>query len=120
MTANLLKLVTTRIVRTITIPENVMGTSLFCLFVQANGADAFKLALIHISEKLNRLDAQIVHTQHDDIIVEAREEIADQVRATVKGAMEEALRKIIPRVTFTVEPKIAASWKSYNLKQDSD
>jgi len=36
--------------------------------------DAFKLALIHISEKLNGLDARIVHTQHDEIIVEAKED----------------------------------------------
>ena len=54
--------------------------SLFNLPVQATGADGFKLALNRISEKLNGLDARIVHTQHDEIIVEARDDIADQVQ----------------------------------------
>jgi len=78
--------------------------------VQATGADGFKLALIHIAEKLNGLDARIVHTQHDEIIIEARDAIEDQVQAIVKESMEEAFKKIIPEVPFIVEPKIADAW----------
>jgi len=58
------------------------------------------LALINVSEKLNGLDARIVHTQHDEIIVEARDDIADQVQAIVKESMEDAFEKIIPEVPF--------------------
>ena len=53
--------------------------------------------LIHISEKLNGLDASIVHTQHDEIIVEARDGIEDQVEAIVKESMEEAFQGITQR-----------------------
>ena len=35
----------------------------------------------------------IVHTQHDEIIIEARDGIEDQVREIVKESMEEAFRK---------------------------
>jgi DNA polymerase I-like protein with 3'-5' exonuclease and polymerase domains len=45
----------------------VTNNSLFNWPVQANGADGFKLALVNISEKLNGLDARIVHTRHDEI-----------------------------------------------------
>jgi DNA polymerase I-like protein with 3'-5' exonuclease and polymerase domains len=45
------------------------------------------------------------------MIVETREDIADQVQAIVKESMEEAFKKIIPEVPFIVEPKIADSWK---------
>lgn len=45
-------------------------TSLSCLPVQTNGADDFNLVFIHISNELNGLDARIVHTQHDEIIVD--------------------------------------------------
>jgi hypothetical protein len=38
------------------------------LAVQATGADDFELAPINISEKLNGLDAKIVHTRHDEIL----------------------------------------------------
>jgi DNA polymerase-1 len=78
--------------------------------VQANGADGFKLALIHISEKLNGLDARIVHTQHDEMIVEVKEEIVDEVSVILKESMEAAFKKIIPGVPSVVEPKIADSW----------
>ena len=66
--------------------------------VQTNGADGFKLALINISEKLDGLDASIVNTQHDEIIVAARDGIEDQVREIVKESMEAAFGLIIPQV----------------------
>jgi DNA polymerase I-like protein with 3'-5' exonuclease and polymerase domains len=77
--------------------------------VQTHGADGFKLALINISEKLDGLDASIVNTQHDEIIVAARDGIEDHVLEIVKESMEEAFRQIIPEVPFIVEPKIADS-----------
>ncbi|MGA2229108.1 MAG: DNA polymerase [Syntrophobacteraceae bacterium] len=92
------------------IPNNAMDTSLFCVPVHANGADGFKLALIHISEKLNGLDARVVHTQHDEIIVEARDGIEDQVKSIVEESMEAAFRKIIPEVPFAVEIRVAEAW----------
>jgi DNA polymerase I-like protein with 3'-5' exonuclease and polymerase domains len=66
--------------------------------------------LISVTEKLNGLDARIVHTQHDEIIVEAREDIADQVKAMVADTMEKALGRIIPEVPFVVEPRVAEAW----------
>jgi DNA polymerase I-like protein with 3'-5' exonuclease and polymerase domains len=50
--------------------------------------------------------------KHDEIIVEARDGIEDQVRAIVKKSMEEALERIIPEVPFAVEIRMADSWKS--------
>jgi DNA polymerase I-like protein with 3'-5' exonuclease and polymerase domains len=93
-------------------PDNATHTLLFNLPVQATGADGFKLALFHISEKLNGLDVRVVHTQHDEIIVEAREDIGDQVWAIVNGSMEEALKRIVPEVPFVAEIRVADSWKS--------
>ena len=104
------KRVRTRIGRLIHIQDDASGCSLFNLPVQATGADGFKLALVRISEKLNCLDARIVHTQHDEIIVEARDAIADQVKAIVVESMEGALGRIIPEVMFVVETRVANSW----------
>ena len=83
---------------------------MFNLPVQATGADGFKLVLIHISEKLNGPDARIVHTQHDEIIVEARDAIEDQVREIVKESMEEALGRIVLEVPFIVKSRVAKVW----------
>jgi DNA polymerase-1 len=70
--------------------------ALYNTLVQTTGGDGFKLALIIIPEKLDGLDARIVNTQHDEIIVEAREDSVDQVRAIVKESMEEALKDLVP------------------------
>ncbi|MGD0398659.1 MAG: hypothetical protein ABSC04_07055 [Syntrophobacteraceae bacterium] len=61
---------------------------------------------------MNGLDARIVHTQHDEIIVQAGDHIADQVLVIVKESMKKALERIIPEIPFIVEPKIADSWKA--------
>ncbi len=101
---------TIRIGRPIHIQDDAGDRSLFNFPVQTTGADGFKLALIHISEKLNGLDARIVHTQHDEIIVEAKDDIADRVRTIVKESMLEALKRIIPEVPFVAEIGVAEAW----------
>jgi DNA polymerase I-like protein with 3'-5' exonuclease and polymerase domains len=95
----------------IQIPDDASDRILFNLPVQTNGADGFKLALIHISEKLNSLDARIVHTQHDEIIVEARDDVVAHVQAIVKALMEDALERIVPEVPFAVEIRVAEAWR---------
>ncbi|MGA2402135.1 MAG: DNA polymerase [Syntrophobacteraceae bacterium] len=103
--------VRTKIGRLICIPDDSIDRSLFNLPVQATGADGFKLALTSISEKLNGLDARIVHTQHDEIIVKAREDVADQVKSIMEESVEEALERIIPEVPFVVEPRVVETWR---------
>jgi DNA polymerase I-like protein with 3'-5' exonuclease and polymerase domains len=92
------KQVRTRIGRVINVADDVTDNSLFNWPVQTNGADGFKLALYLISSGLEGIDARIVHTQHDEIIVEARDGIEDQVREIVKESMEAAFGLIIPQV----------------------
>ena len=104
------KCVRTKVGRVTHIPNDARESSLFNLPVQANGADRFKLALVGIAEKLNGLDARIVHTQHDATISEARGDIADQVQKIVARSMEEALERIIPEVPFLVEPRVSEAW----------
>ncbi len=92
------------------IPDNPTDTSPFCLPVQASGADSFKLALCLIPSGLEGVDARIVHTQHDEIIVEAKDGIEDQVRAIVKESMEAALEQIVPKVPFVAEIRVDEAW----------
>ena len=49
-------------------------------------------------------------TQHDEIIIEARDGTEDQVEAIVKESMEEAFRQIIPEVPFIAEIRVAEAW----------
>ena len=99
-----------KIGRMIHIPDNATDTSLFCLPVPTTGADTFKLALYHISRGLQRGDARIVHTLHDEIVVEARDAIEDQVKSIVKESMEAALERIVSEVPFVAEIRVAEAW----------
>ncbi|MGO8945687.1 MAG: hypothetical protein ACLQJ7_18690 [Syntrophobacteraceae bacterium] len=56
------------------------------------------------------LTPELFIPQHDEIIVEARDAIEDQVRGIVKESMEEAFKQIIPEVSFVAEIRVANSW----------
>ncbi len=73
-------------------------------------AGEFKIALIYLDEKLKDSDAQIVHILHDEMIVEAREDIANNVAEIVKTCMEGAFSKLLPDVPFKVKPEIKDNW----------
>ena len=48
--------------------------------------------------------------QHDEIIIEARDGIEDQVRAIGAESMETAFEKIIPDVPFVAAIRVAEAW----------
>lgn len=56
------------------------------------------------------MDARIVHIVHDEVIVEAQEEIAEEVSDIVKICMDSALERLVPEVPFVVEPEIRETW----------
>ncbi len=96
--------------RTLGVSKDSNINSLYNYPVQGTAADGFKLALILLDEKLNDTDAQIVHILHDEVIVEAKDDIADVVAEIVKACMEDAFEKLILNVPFKVDPEIRDSW----------
>lgn len=81
--------------------------------IQASSADMTKLAMIHITRKLNWKDAYIVATIHDEIIVECREGIAEEVAILVKEEMEGAGYALFPELEkgmVIAEPKISTKY----------
>ena len=94
----------------ILVPDDASDRSPFNLPVQATGTDGFKLPLYFISRGLEGMDARVVNTLHDEIIIEARDGIEDQVKVIVKESMEEAFKQIIPEVQFVAEIRVAETW----------
>ena len=78
--------------------------------VQGLGADLLKVALRLVYDRLQGLDAYLVNTVHDEIVVEAREDIADQVKTVVTGAMVEAGERYLTAVPVLVEAGICSDW----------
>lgn len=70
----------------------------------------FKIALTDLGKQLSGYDVRIVHILHDEMIVEARVDIAGELAVIVKVCMEGAFFEIFQDVPFVVEPEIRDSW----------
>ena len=74
-------------------------------------ADGFKMALLDLDERLKAMDVRIVHTMQDEIIIEAKDEIAEEVAGILEECMITPFGALIPSVPFEVELKIQDSWE---------
>ncbi len=80
------------------------------LIVHNCNADMTKLALINLRAALRRWDARTVNTVHDEIVVEAREDQAEEVKHIVEGAMIGAGQAILKEVPILADASIADYW----------
>lgn len=62
--------------------------------IQGSAADVIKLAMIAVRQRIDEsgLDARLILQVHDELIVEAPEENADEVSAMLKECMESAVK----------------------------
>ncbi len=102
--------VSTELGRLLKVTKDTKVNSLLNYPVQGTAADGFKLTLIDLDEQLAGQDASIVHILHDEVIVEAKADIADAVAITVKNCMEQAFKDTLPEVPMIVEPVVRDSW----------
>ncbi len=77
--------------------------------IQGSAADIIKLAMINVEKALSesRLDARLILQIHDELIVEASEKDAEQVKEILVSEMENAVNLAIP---LSVEAAIGKSW----------
>ena len=77
--------------------------------IQGTAADIIKIAMCRVYDRLARekLDAKLILQVHDELIVEAREDIADQVAALVAQEMQGAADLQVPLV---VDAHVGKNW----------
>lgn len=77
--------------------------------IQGTAADVIKLAMIKVYERLEKekLDAKLILQVHDELIVEARKDIAEKVAEILREEMENAVALSVP---LTVDAKYGESW----------
>lgn len=78
--------------------------------IQGTASDIFKRAMALLDQALLDCDARIVNSIHDELVIECRESIADQIKEIVTGKMIEGAKEFLPRVPVTVDAAIADSW----------
>lgn len=69
-----------------------------------------KLALINLRAALKGWDARTVNTVHDEIVVEVREDQAEEVKHIVEHAMVSAGEAILKDVPIVAEAAVADYW----------
>lgn len=81
--------------------------------IQGTSADMTKLAMVYIYERIKKekLDAVPIHTVHDELVVEAKENQAREVAKLVKEGMERAGKEILKEVPVKVDVVVSDCWE---------
>jgi DNA polymerase I-like protein with 3'-5' exonuclease and polymerase domains len=82
--------------------------------VQGTGADVLKVALGELVEAIAPYgdDARIVNSVHDEIVLECREAIADEIAKILTTTMVKAGERFIKKLPIEAESGIGADWAS--------
>ena len=80
------------------------------IIVHNCNADMTKLALIYLRSALKDWDARTVNTVHDEIVVEVREDQAEEVKHIVEREMVRAGQAILKVVPIVAEASLADYW----------
>ena len=78
--------------------------------IQATGSDMLKMAVNFFGILKKDLDAYIVNLVHDEIIVEAKEDIAPQAKNILEESMKKAGKILLKKVPVEYEANIVKSW----------
>jgi DNA polymerase-1 len=78
--------------------------------IQGTAADGMKRAMALLGPRLARLDARIVLAVHDELVVEAPEEAAEEVKAVTERGMIEGMAVDVDGVPIVVEAEIRKTW----------
>jgi DNA polymerase-1 len=77
--------------------------------IQGSAADIIKLAMINVEKALREsgLDAKLILQIHDELIVEASEKDAAQVKEILVSEMENAVKLAVP---LDVDISVGENW----------
>ena len=78
--------------------------------IQGTSADILKRALRLLKDELRRTDAKVVNIIHDEIVVEAEADEAEDVAEKVERVMRVAGEEYLKTVPVKVETEIAEEW----------
>lgn len=78
--------------------------------IQGTSSDIFKRAIRLLDDALQGIDAQIINSIHDELVVECESSIADEVKEIVCRQMIAGAKEFLPRVPVEVEAAVSDAW----------
>ena len=80
--------------------------------IQGTSADMVKYALVYIYDKIREkgFEAWPIHTVHDEVVIEVREDQAKEVRDMVEKQMIRAAKVLLKKVPVKADAQVADVW----------
>jgi len=78
--------------------------------VQSLASDGLKQALVLLWPHLKTLNARPVNLVHDEIIIECRKDVAEEMSGILEECMVQGMECYLKKVPILVEAKITDSW----------
>lgn len=75
--------------------------------LQGTAADIIKLAMIAVHKRLADMKSELILQVHDELIIDAAADEADEVSAILKTEMENAVKLSVP---LDVDISVGANW----------
>jgi len=76
--------------------------------IQGTAADILKRAMLALHPRLEAGRARMILTVHDELLIESPEDVAEQVSARIRDAMQQAATLKVP---LTVDVGIGPNWR---------
>jgi DNA polymerase I len=80
--------------------------------IQGTAADGFKRGLCMLDRKFQELglDAHLVLTMHDEIVVEVKGDEAEEVWGVIEECLKNAFKEMVPGMPFELDMRVADAW----------
>ncbi len=92
------------------IQEDTTNRQIVNFRIQGTASDGFKVAVVNAGRNIAGKDASLVHLHHDEVIVEAPQEIAAEASSGIQQAMETAFVSVYPGARFEVTINTVRYW----------
>jgi len=79
--------------------------------IQGSGADILKIAIARLNEHLKE-DVHLVACVHDEIVLEVREDLAEDYKKILEDAMISAAEVVLKSVPASADASVGSSWAS--------
>jgi DNA polymerase-1 len=78
--------------------------------IQGTSADITKLAMAYLHTRLAGTNARLINAVHDELLLEAPQDQADQMALTVAREMERAMAVVVPQVPPKADVRVGTHW----------
>jgi DNA polymerase-1 len=84
--------------------------------IQGTAADGMKKALILLHQELPRFGAKLLLAVHDEVLIEAPAEAAEEVKAVVVSCMKRGMEAFVKSVPIEVEASVRTTWSESDVE----